>query len=115
MKEGVKMPLTVLLPKNECSPALQELLAPLLPAGSVFADPEKDLDTLRGRRLLFAVALDRGGCNEAYYRMLSRLRRNADLLSGCIGGVVVTGEGELYTKDVARDMVFAANQAGCAF
>ena len=98
------MPLTVLLPKNECSPALQEMLTPLLPAGSVFADPEKDLDTLRGRRLLFAVALDRGGCNEAYYRMLSRLRRNADLLSGCIGGVVVTGEGELYTKDVAREM-----------
>ena len=28
---------------------------------------------------------------------------------------MVTGEGELYTKDVARDMVFAANQAGCAF
>ena len=109
------MPLTVLLPKNECSPALQAMLTPLLPAGSVFADPEKGLDTLRGRRLLFAVALDRGGCNEAYYRMLSRLRRNADLLSGCIGGVVVTGEGELYTKDVARDMVFAANQAGCAF
>ena len=109
------MPLTVLLPKNECSPALQEMLAPLLPAGSVFSDPEKDLDTLRGRRLLFAVALDRGGCNEAYYRMLSRLRRNVDLLSGCIGGVVVTGVGELYTKDVARDMVFAANQAGCAF
>ena len=75
------MPLTVLLPKNECSPALQEMLTPLLPAGSIFADPEKDLDTLRGRRLLFAVALDRGGCNEAYYRMLSRLRRNADLLS----------------------------------
>ena len=38
------MPLTVLLPKNECSPALQEMLAPLLPAGSVFADPEKLTD-----------------------------------------------------------------------
>ena len=28
---------------------------------------------------------------------------------------MVTGVGEFYTKDVARDMVFAANQAGCAF
>ena len=27
----------------------------------------------------------------------------------------MTGVGEFYTKDVARDMVFAANQAGCAF
>ena len=35
--------------------------------------------------------------------------------AGCVAGVVVTGVGEFYTKDVARDMVFAANQAGCAF
>ena len=115
MKEGVKMPLTVLLPKNEYSPALEELLTPLLPPGSVFADPERDLDGLRGRRLLFAVALDEGGCSETYYRMLSRLRRDPDLLRGCVAGVIVTGVGEFYTKDVARDMVFAANQAGCAF
>ena len=68
------MPLTVLLPKNEYSPALAEMLLPLLPAGSELADPESDLQDLHGRRLLFAVALDEGGCNEAYYRMLSRLR-----------------------------------------
>ena len=109
------MPLTVLLPKNEYSPALAEMLLSLLPAGSELADPESDLQDLHGRRLLFAVALDDGGCTEAYYRMLSRLRRSTDLLSGCVAGVVVTGVGEFYTKDVARDMVFAANQAGCAF
>ena len=59
------MPLTVLLPKNEYSPALAEMLLPLLPAGSELADPESDLQDLHGRRLLFAVALDEGGCNEA--------------------------------------------------
>lgn len=64
--------------------------------------------------MLFAVALDEGGCNMAYYRMLSRLRRSETLLHGCVAGVVVTGVGEFYTKDVARDMVFAANR-GCAF
>lgn len=115
MKEGVKMPLTVLLPKNAYSSALEEMLTPLLPLGSVFADPERDLEGLQGRRLLFAVALDEGGCNEAYYHMLSRLRRDVSLLTGCVAGVIVTGVGEFYTKDVARDMVFAANQAGCAF
>ena len=47
--------------------------------------------------------------------MLSRLRRDVSLLTGCVAGVIVTGVGEFYTKDVARDMVFAANQAGCAF
>ena len=109
------MALTVLLPKNEYSKGLEETLRRLLPEDSAFADPERDLDELQGRRLLFAVALDEGGCNEAYYRMLSRLRRERELLRGCVAGVVVTGVGELYTKDVARDMVFAANQAGCGF
>ena len=82
------MALTVLLPKNEYSTPLCAMLETVLPDGSCFVDPEDGMAGLRGRRLLFAVALDEGGCNEAYYRMLSRLR---------------------------RDMVFAANQAGCAF
>ena len=107
--------LTVLLPENDRSPALRDLLVPLLPPGSVIRDPDEGLDGLNGRRLLFAVALDEGGCNMAYYRMLSRLRRSTTLLRGCVAGLVVTGVGEFYTKDVARDMVFAANQSGCAF
>ena len=109
------MPLTVLLPENAYSGALRAMLETLLPPGSEFVDPDDGMNALQGRRLLFAVALDEGGCNEAYYRMLSRLRRDSHLLSGCVAGVVVTGVGEFYTKDVARDMVFAANQAACAF
>ena len=81
----------------------------------MFRDPDAGLEGLTGQRLLFAVALDEGGCSEAYYRMLSRLRRSTTLLRGCVAGLVVTGVGEFYTKDVARDMVFAANQSGCAF
>ena len=107
--------LTVLLPENDRSPALRDLLAPRLPPGSDIRDPDDGLEDLAGRRLLFAVALDEGGCNMAYYRMLSRLRRSTDLLSDSIGACIVTGVGEFYTKDVARDMVFAANQAGCGF
>ena len=74
--------LTVLLPENGHSGALRALLTPLLPAGSEFRDPDHGLEGLTGRRLLFAVALDEGGCNEAYYRMLSRLRRSLTLLRG---------------------------------
>ena len=68
------MALTVLLPKNEYSVPLCAMLETVLPDGSRFIDPEDGMAGLRGRRLLFAVALDEGGCNEAYYRMLSRLR-----------------------------------------
>ena len=107
--------LTVILPQNEYAGQLQSLLLPLLPAGAVWRDPAGGLDGLRGKRLLFAVALDEGGCNLSYYRMLSRLRLDGGLLEGCTGALVVTGVGELYTKDVARDLVLAANLAGCAF
>lgn len=109
------MALTVLLPKNEYSAPLCAMLETALPDGSCFVDPEDGMAGLRDRCLLFAVALDESGCNEAYYRMLSKLRRDSGLLAGCVAGVVVTGVGEFYTKDVARDMVFAANQAGCVF
>jgi len=107
--------MTVILPHHAYSGKLHDLLCPLLPPGSTFLDPAEGLEGLRGEKLLFAVALDEGGCNPAYYQMLSVLRRGDGLLDGCTAGVVVTGVGELYTKDVARDMVLAANLAGCAF
>lgn len=38
-----------------------------------------------------------------------------DAAGGLRSGTGGDGAGELYTKDAARDLVFAANQAGCAF
>ena len=106
------MALTVLLPENPYSRELLALLGPLLPPDSQIRDPDTGLE---GQRLLFALALDESGCSESGYRMLMALRRSRTLLEGCVAGLVVTGRGELYTKDAARDLVFAANQAGCAF
>ena len=110
------MSITVVLPKNEYSVSLGAALLPLLPPGSRWADPDDGLEDLQGARLLFAVTLDEGGMNLSCCQMISRLRREAGLLEGCLGAVVVVvGRGELYTKDVARDLVLAANLAGCAF
>lgn len=109
--------MTIILPDNEgYSAKLKNLLVPLVPAGSVFLDPDElESGGLRDEALLFAVALDESGCNMAAYRLLSLLRREPELLCGCRAGLVVTGEGELYTKGAARDLVLAANLAGCAF
>lgn len=107
--------LTVILPANPpYSQRLRDLLLPLLPAGTLWRAAE-ELNGLAGERLLFAVALDEGGCGLEYYKMLSALRRGEARLDGCTAGVVVAGQGELYTKDVARDLVLSANLAGCAF
>ena len=37
------------------------------------------------------------------------------MFEGCVAGIVVDGNSELFTKSVARHMVFSSNRAGCAF
>lgn len=70
---------------------------------------------LRGKRLLFAVCLSEAGINLEYYRMLEHFRRVPGCLTGCCGAVIVDGSGELFTKSLARRLVFSANAAGCTF
>ena len=74
----------------------------------------EDLDLRRFPRILFALPLDEAGQNFEYFRMLARLRREANLLEGCTGGLIVDGPGELYTKSTAAELALAMNQAGCA-
>ena len=64
----------------------------------------EELDLRPGDRVLFALALDGAGQNLEYYRMLSRLRREPDLLEGCTAALIVDGPGELYTKSTAGEL-----------
>lgn len=72
---------------------------------------------LKNIRIIFAVELDRSGINIDAYRILEYLnrRRNSGVMEGSFGSVIIDGEGELYTKDMGRRLVFAANAAGCGF
>ncbi|MBR0372997.1 MAG: NAD(P)H-dependent oxidoreductase [Mogibacterium sp.] len=76
---------------------------------------EIDLSSLAGARILFAFCLSASGVNMEYYRLLEFLRAHPLCLSGCIGGILVDGGGEFYTKAIARRFAFSANQAGCTF
>lgn len=76
---------------------------------------EMEKRDLRGRKLLFAVCLSEAGVNLEYYRMLEYFRKVPDCLEGAVGAVIVDGSGELYTKALARRLVFSANRAGCTF
>jgi len=80
-----------------------------------FITTAEGLDRCRGRRVLFAISVWDAGVNLAYYAMLGYIRRNAGCLEGCVGALIVDGSCELYTKAISRELVFAANQAGCAF
>ncbi|MEA5136413.1 MAG: NAD(P)H-dependent oxidoreductase [Candidatus Fimivivens sp.] len=70
---------------------------------------------LRNRRILFAVSLNESGFSPSLCQLLPLLRSCPDYLKGSIAGVLVDGSGELYTKAVGRDLVLAANGAGCIF
>lgn len=70
---------------------------------------------LRKSRIIFAADLDGSGVNIEAMNVIGYLNLNPTALEGSIGGVIVDGKGELYTKDLGRRLVFAANMAGCAF
>lgn len=67
------------------------------------------------RPVLFAVSLGTGGINLEFYRMLSWMRSQPNAFSGFVGGVLVDADSELYTKSIARELVFTANACGCTF
>lgn len=102
-----------------CAEEFDEFMASARPrsgreAGGGEASGEPSADPAR-RKLLFAVELGRSGINAEYYRILERIRLGGCCLAGAVGGVIVDGESELFTKAVARELVFTANQAGCMF
>ena len=70
---------------------------------------------LKDRRVLFAVSLDGSGVNPEFCALLAYLRTHPGCLRGCVGGILVDGEGDLYTKSAGRDLALAASLAGCAF
>ncbi len=71
--------------------------------------------TFQNRRFLLVVSLNEIGLCDGLYDLLTILRTDIDCLEGSVAGIVVDGENSLYTKSVAREIVFAANCAGCAF
>lgn len=70
---------------------------------------------LKNQKILFAIPLGISGINLEYFHFLKILRTHSDMLEGSVGGIIVDGESELYTKSVAREFMFTANQAGCSF
>lgn len=70
---------------------------------------------LRDRRVLFAVSVDHFGMAEGIEKLMRRLRHDLHALDGSIGAVLIDGDTELYTKELARLLVFDADRAGCCF
>lgn len=70
---------------------------------------------LRHKKLLFSISLGESGINLEYYNMLKLIRTSRDCFEGSVGGVIVDGNSELFTKSISRELVFSANRSGCTF
>ena len=76
---------------------------------------------LKKRKLVFAAAIPASGVSLEVYKIIDYLQSKAAadsskaVLDGSSGGVIVDGDTELYTKDIGRKLIFAANLAGCSF
>lgn len=76
---------------------------------------ELDNIHMKGQRVLFAICLSEAGVNTEYYHLLEGFRKHPDCLEGSVGGIIVDGGSELFTKALARRLAFSANMAGCTF
>lgn len=76
---------------------------------------ERELKNLQYKKILFAISQGVSGINLEYFRFLKKIRMDRNLLHGCVAGIIVDGESELFTKSIAREFAFTANMAGCTF
>ena len=76
---------------------------------------EEEFKNLQNKKILFAISQGISGINLEYFRFLKKLRMNTNLLENSVAGIIVDGESELFTKSIAREFAFTANQAGCTF
>ena len=105
--------LTLYSPPSACSPRLQRVLDAGL-AGLPCRTIASPAELRPGMRLLPAFSLPPDGLCLELFPLLSALRQDPALLEGCVGGLVIDGPGELYTKSVGRELALAMNLSGCA-
>ena len=106
--------LTVVCPGDTASERYALTLEHALRGHPARVRPRMD-GSLENQRVLFAVPLDESGVNHGYYDLLAYLRTHPGCLDGSVGGVLVDGPGDLYTKAVGRELVLSASRAACAF
>lgn len=111
--------LLIIMPQEEtrpCSSRLQTVLEYSTNAYAVKVWQKADAFVpVQNQRILFVLYLGADGINLEYQKLLRKLRSQPMCLENCTGAILVDGENELYTKAMARELAFSANQCGCAF
>lgn len=75
----------------------------------------EEISCLRNKRILFVIEISDSGINIEFYKMLEKINLSGHILENSIGSILISGNSELYTRDVSRKIIFYANMAGCTF
>ena len=102
----------LILGESERMGAIEEMLLKEYEVEKISLESIPDM---RDRRVLVMIGADESGADLSYYQALRIIRSHPDCLEGSIGAVIVDGTSELYTKEIAQEIVLAMNLAGCLF
>jgi len=70
---------------------------------------------LKGKKVLFAISLDKSGVNLEHYKVLKKIRLDKTCLEDSTCALIVDGASELHTKAVAGELALSANMSGGTF
>ena len=105
------------LAPGKTSPLLKDMIDSATKGyNKIIINDSSFLPDLKNKRILFAIELNMAGYNLEYLKMMTSLHeRGEDSLLGSVGGVLIHGDSELYTKSIAQDVIFQSNLLGCSF
>jgi multimeric flavodoxin WrbA len=75
----------------------------------------EEFDDMKHKKILFAISLGESGINIELYPILKKIRLDRTCFEGSVGGIIIDGSTDLFTKSVGRELAFSANLAGCTF
>ena len=73
----------------------------------------KEPAVLTDCRVLFVIALGKGGINLTLSAMIRLIRLSPGCMAGSAAAMIVDGETEMYTKSAAAELALALSMAGC--
>ena len=103
---------------GETSPLLEDMMNNPIPKDpkNLWVRKSSHLRPIQNRRFLMAVSIDSSGINLELMAMLRTIAKGGpDYFSGSMAAVYVVGEDELFTKSIARKIIFYLNRAGASF
>lgn len=74
------------------------------------------LENLKNKKILFVIELGDTGINIELYKMLEIIKSSSfDFMENSVASILISSNNDLFTRDVARQVILYANMAGCMF